>query len=118
MRLQNRYSEFRIEAVINDLNDLEVFNTDKKTVQLIGSIGQLPIIANMPQSYDILKHLVPSMFGGGWYWSEYYFYYYFSLKNVVWDRSIDVCSYDLEVLKDTMYHTIKGADEYILVEIK
>ena len=116
---QLRYTNFRIETVIDGMNGLEVFQNDEmKVVQLEGNIGQSPVIDNMPQNYDILNRLVPDTFGGGWKWREYYFYQYFDFKNVTEDSSIDLKDYDLPVLKDTMYYTIKGENNYVLIELK
>ena len=73
----------------------------------------------MPQDYQMLNRLVPTTFGGtDWYWQQEYFYSYFGLKNVKWDVTKDLTTYDLPVIKDTMYHTIKGNDEYVLIELK
>lgn len=116
---QKRYTDFRVNAVIEDINDLEIFNADTvKTVQITGNIGKSPILNQQPQNYQILDRLVPTTFGGGWDWNEYYFYQYFSLKNVLRDPSIDLQEYDLSVLVDTMYHTIRGNGQYVLIEIK
>ena len=116
---QERYTEFRIEMVINDLNDLEIFTSDNVvTVQLQGNIGDSPVLSNMPKTYAILDKLVPSTFGNGWVWSEYYFYNYFKLKNVRTDGSIDLTTYNLPVLIDNMYCTIQGNEEYVLIRLK
>lgn len=116
---QSRYTDFRVELVLHDLNDLEIFSTDEvKKVQLSGNIGQSPVIRNMPQNYKMLNQLVRNYFGGSDYWKKYYFYNYFDLKNVAQDNSIDLTTYSLPILKDTMYHTISGNDEYILIELK
>lgn len=116
---QWRYTDFRVGAVVDDLNDLEQFTTEgKKFVQLSGVMGKSPILNNMPQDYQILNRLVPDTFGSGWTWSKYYFYHYFGLENVFEASDIDLTTYDLPVLKDTMYHTIRGTDGYFLVEIK
>ena len=117
---QINWTNFRVASVIQDLNDLDVFKTDEiKTVQLDGNIGKSPVINNMPQDYQMLNRLVPTTFGGtDWYWQQEYFYSYFGLKNVKWDVTKDLTAYDLPVIKDTMYHTIKGNDEYVLIELK
>lgn len=117
---QINWTNFRVTSVIQDLNDLEVFKTDEiKTVQLDGNIGKSPVINNMPQDYQMLNRLVPTTFGGtDWYWQQEYFYSYFGLKNIKWDVTKDLTTYDLPVIKDTMYHTIKGNDEYVLIELK
>jgi hypothetical protein len=116
---QNEYTDFRINQVIEDLNDLEVFTTGEPvTVQIAGSIGYAPVIDNMPQNYQMLNRLIPKNFRESWKWGQYKFYNYYELKNVVWDRSIDLTTYDLPVIEEHMYHTIRGKDNYILIELK
>lgn len=116
---QSAYTDLRISAVIEDLNDLESFSTDEKiTVQISGSIGLAPILKNMPQDYQMLKRLVPVMFQEKWYWGLYGFYNCYGLKNVKKDTSIDLVEQELPILKDTMYHRIRGRGNYILVELK
>ena len=117
LEVQKQYTDFRVNLVIDDLNDLEVMTTNKiKGIQITGSIGISPILRNMPQDYQMLNNLVPVQFKGNWDWGEYYFYNYFDLKNI--KKSYNLKTYDLPILKDTMYHTIKGNDKYILIELK
>lgn len=116
---QKRYIDFRVENVIEGMNDLDIFSDDKKTiVQLKGNVGKSPIINNMPQDYQMLNRLVPTMFGDVWIWNECYFFNYFDLKNIVEDNSINLQALDLPVLKNTMYYTIKGNEDYALIELK
>jgi hypothetical protein len=117
--VQKEYTDFRISQVIEDLNDLEVFTTGEQvTVQISGSIGYSPVIDNMPQNYQMLNRLIPITFRENWTWGLFGFYNYYGLKNVVWDDSIDLTTYDLPVIEEHMYHTIRGRDNYILVELK
>lgn len=117
--VQKEYTNFRMKEVIEDLADMEVFlSGDSVTVQISGTIGQSPILRNMPQDYEMLNRLIPITFQGKQYWGTYEFYHYYNLTNIVKDDSIDLTAYDLPVLKDTMYHTIKGEGQYILVKLK
>ncbi len=116
---QDRYTQLRMQAVIYDLNDLDILCSDQmKTIQLAGDIGKSPVIKHMPQNYQILNRLVPNTFGDSWYWSKYYFYHYFEWKNVKQDASVDLTKWELPVLKNTMYHTIRGNEEFVLIELK
>ncbi len=117
---QQRYIDYRIQLVISDLNELEVMTTDtSKILQLTGNAGKSPIIRNMPDGYDLLNKLIPTSFGGtGWSWDERYFRRYFDLRNIEQNTDINLIEYDLPILKDTMFHTIRGNDQYILIEIK
>jgi len=116
---QKEYTDFRIQTVMEDFNDIDVFHSGQTvTVQISGTIGQSPILKNMPQDYQILNRLVPITFREKWWWGQCGFYQYYALKNVIADSSVDLTTYELPVLEDKMYHTIKGKDNYILVELK
>lgn len=117
---QKRYTDFRVQLVISDLNEVEDFaNTNIKNVQLSGGIGKSPILRNQPQNFQILDRLVPYTFEGSGYWSRYHFYNYFSLRNIhESDNTADLNATDLPVIKDTMYHTIKGDGTNFLVILK
>lgn len=120
LSVQAQYTDFRITMVINDLKDMDIFMADNaKVVQLNGSIGQSPILQNMPQDYQILNRLVPITFGDStWDWGQCGFSNYYGLENLLWDPSDDLAAYDLPVLKDTIYHTIRGNEEFVLIELK
>ena len=119
LSLQKEFTEFRIQMVIEDLNDMEVFTSDSPvTVQLSGSIGKSPILSNMPQDYQMLNRLVPETFAGGDDLTQYRFYCYYDLQNAVTDDIIDLTTFDLPVLKDSMYHTIRGEENLVLIELK
>lgn len=116
---QKEYTDFRIQMVIEDLNDMELFLEEEPVVvQITGSIGYSPVIRNMPSDGGILYRLVPVTFRGNWWWGQAGFYQYYGLKNVTRDPGINLTTWELPVLEDHMYHTIKGTDHYILVELK
>lgn len=116
LNVQKQYTDFRIHMVIDDLS---VASWDEdKIVQISGTIGFSPVIKNMPQDYQMINRMVPITFSGPWYWGQFGFYNYYGLKHVIWDSSVDLTMFDLPILQDTMYHTIKGNDSYILIELK
>ena len=117
---QKEYTDFRVRMVIDDLRDMEVFlGEEPVTVQIAGSIKKAPILRNNKrEEYHMLNRLLPKTFGNTGEWERYNFYYYYDLRNVVWDRSVNLREMDLPVIEDTMYHTIRGKDTYILVELK
>jgi hypothetical protein len=119
LSIQKEYTDFRINQVIEDLNDLEIFNTEEEVkVQIVGSIGYAPVIENMPQNYQILNRLIPINFRESWMWGSYKFYNYYDLKNVILDGSIELTTYDLPIIEEHMYHVIRGEGNYILIELK
>lgn len=121
---QARYTDFRVQMVINDLNNLKVMNKDtEKYVQLSGDIGLSPIINAMAENYPVLKRLVPNTFGALGGWTEVYFFEYFDFRDIkqysCWNiDNSDLTEMNLPIVSDTMYHTIKAMDEYILIELK
>lgn len=119
LNLQKEYTDFRIGQVIADFNDMEVFQTGEPvTVQFAGSIGKAPVIRNMPQNYEMLNRLIPDTFSGNSDLTQYQFFCYYDLRNVIQDDSADLSAMDLPVLEEHMYHTIRGAGNYVLVELK
>jgi hypothetical protein len=118
LSVQEEYTEYRIEQVINNLVDLEIFQNDKeKVVQISGDIGQSPILEAMPQDYQMLNRLIPSTFGGTWSGIRKFFYYY-GVQNIVLNEDIDITTYNLPMLEEHLYYTIYGNDSYILIELK
>lgn len=119
LSLQKDYIEFRIQMVIEDLDDLEVCQTGEPVqLRLTGGIGQTPIMENMPQNYNILNRLVPESFAGGDDLSEYRFSTYYGIQSVIHTGSYEECSADMPIIKDGIFHTIRGEENRLLVELK
>jgi hypothetical protein len=119
LTVQKEYTEFRVEQVIDSINDLEALQSGKDVVvQIAGNIGLSPILDEMPQNYQMLNKLIPATFSSGSYYGEYRFYNYYNLKNVVWNSDIDLTTYELPLLENHMYYSIYGNESYILVELK
>lgn len=117
---QKQYTEYRISSTVDDLIHLGLLDGDEvKKVQITGSIGQDITIRNMPQDFQMMNRLIPVTFGdSGWHWGRYEFEFYYGLKNIEFDNSIDLTTYDLPVLEDNIYHTIKSDGKHILIQLK
>lgn len=117
---QKEYTDYRITATVNDLIRLDLVDGEEvKKVQMIGTIGQDVTIRNMPQDFQMMNRLVPVTFGdSSWHWGRYAFEHYYGLKNIEFDSSIDLTEYDLPVVEDNVYHTIKSDGVHILIELK
>jgi len=119
LNLQKEYVEFRIQMVMEDLNDLEVCQQEEPVLlRLYGGIGKTPILQNMPQNYGILDRLVPESFAGGDDLSEYRFSCYYGLPDNIGIGSHEECTPDMPVIKDGIFHTIRGEGNRLLVELK
>jgi len=117
--VQDEYTKFRMNMVLQDLNELEVCNNGQtKVVQITGTIGQSPVLENMRQDYQILNKLVPMLFNGNWMWGNYYFLNYYDIQDFEIDRTKRLEREGLPILKDTMYHKIQGNDSFIWIRLK
>ena len=104
---------------LNDLNDMEVFLSEQPvTVQIYGSIGQSPILENMPQNYQMLNRLIPETFAGGSDLTQYQFFEYYDLRNVIADMETLPDGEALPLVKDTMYHTITADESRVVIHLK
>lgn len=70
----------------------------------------------------MIKRLAPVQFKSGWRTEEWKFFHYYGIKKIEWNwpkkSGKDFHDYNLPILKDTMYHTIRGKDGCVLVELK
>ena len=118
---QKRYIDFRVQNVINGLNDLEIMNTnDIKKIKLVGIVGSSPVINHFPDHYkNLINRLVQQSFGDNWMWNQYYFQHYFMIKNVYIDYNIDVPKEKFKLYKDTMYYKIESnGSDFIIITLK
>ena len=118
--VQKTYTDYRICAVIDDLDETGVLaSKDTKTVQITGSIGMAPGIETMRQDCQILNRLVPVVFGdSSWIWGRYGFDHYYGLDNIKWDPSADLRELELPIMRESIYHTIRADSDYVLIELK
>lgn len=120
---QKRWTDFRVNLVINDLNEI-ASSGNEIVIELNGDIGKSPVFLGDEKRNPVLRRLVPVTFGGsGWTWNQAYFFTHFGLKNVKQNASyndnyINLREMNLPILKNTMYHTIYGDEDYILIELK
>jgi hypothetical protein len=127
---QKRYIDFRTEILLGDLSDL--FPDRKRNemrIQLEGTAGFAPSIGNISKRYPVIEKLVlTALRGGGGLGGTYYMVNYFNwgekeMMNHPQNPSskvvfVDFAEYDLPVILDSYYHTIKSDGENILVILK
>ena len=118
---QKRYIDFRVQNVINGLNELSIMNSNEtKTIKLVGTVGDSPVINHFPDSNrKLINRLVQQSFGGGWIWNQYYFQHYFMIKNVVVDDNVSIPKDKFKVKKNTMYYKIESNEsDFIIITLK
>lgn len=115
---QMRWTDYRIQMVINDLNDTDILiNNENVEIQLKGNIDKSPIVEGMIIQYPILRELVPDTFGALGGWTKIYFYKYFGLQDLVVESTQNLEYMDLPLLCETPFHQIRGAGKYVLIEV-
>ena len=122
---QKRFAESRIQLVLQDLNELPIMNNGAyKVVSVSGDIGYAPVVDRIPNNQRILSRLVPTLFSGN-NWGENYIYCFYGIRDIamledgsaVLDQT-DITQLDLPVIKDTMFHTIRGNHECLVIDLK
>jgi len=120
LAVQDKYIDFRISEVIEDLTDLKEFNSDgEKSVKIVGSAGHAPALQNAMGNCNMLRRLIPITFIQDWYWGAYKFFNYYGLKNVKENTDALPDFYDGWILlQESSYHRIYGQDNKFIIELK
>ncbi|WP_026488649.1 glucosyltransferase domain-containing protein [Butyrivibrio sp. XBB1001] len=122
MKEQGRYTDFRMQVLISDLNTLDYNEKELKCLGVTGDIGYSPVITKMNNHYDYVRKLLsynvqddPSfLFGEG-----FYLYNYFGLNTrFTYDEVLDFEKLNLPLVIDNMYETVYANDEYVYVKLK
>ena len=120
--VQKGYEQFRSDIVAVDLSELEQFKSDnEKTIQIYGAVDFAEAINNMSDRFPIIKRLIFTQFRG-WRADGFIDISHCYGKNNVYveynTEKVDLSKMNLPLLRDTMYHTIYGNDEYIYIVLK
>lgn len=124
---QQQYVDFRVTALMNDLKDLECLRAvreeeDRIPTQIYGRMVKAPVLTHSRpnDNYELLDRLIRPTFYEGFGWSFYYFLHYFSIDKYIVedDYSQSFRHLGLPLLKDTVYHSIWGDGEKLLIQIK
>lgn len=119
LNYQREYTDFRIELVVDDLEDMDVFRQEEPVcVKVAGNIGKAPMIRNMPQNYQMMNRLIPSTFAGSGDLTLIRFYKHYDLRNVAESQKMEFDPQEMTVLKDGMYHSIYRNDDGVLIVLK
>lgn len=120
LKEQNEYHNMQVNMVISDLNELlPTLGDERKNIQINGQIGYSPVITNMPDdNYIIIHRLIKSSFGRNTAWMAYRLTEGPLLPGTVHNPKIDLRNKDLPVLKETVFYTIKGNSDDILIDFK
>lgn len=116
--VQDKYIDFRISEVMDDLADIEeIYSGEYSTIYVSGSAGYSPAIEHMPGDYGMLKRLIPVQFAPNYWWNTYKFANYYWLKNVTYEYAPEEYrSWDIR--QESYYHVIYQNGGLFVVELK
>lgn len=119
---QKRYTDFRVNMLMTDLNKLQPQNNTEMLMQLDSNIGKSPALTRrLEKRYPIIKRLVPSTLGASWWWNQYYLYNYFALPGIKQHfdtKKEDFKNLNLPLVVNSRYHDIWADNSHILVKFK
>ena len=120
LREQNEYRNAQVNMVLSDLNSLPLMvKGGTKVIQVEGQIGFAPAVAHMSEDdYVMLRRLLKPSFGKDVPWMAYEITQGSGMDNLVFKPEMDLSKQNLPILKDTVFYTIYGDDEGILVNFK
>lgn len=114
LAVQKDYADFRIEAV---LNDLERTVKEGDTVEVVGTVGLAPAMLNAVEQYPILGRLVPIEFEEG-YWGQYKIMKYYGISELQGELFIPPVAEEYPIVEEHWYHNLRGEEGKIVVELK
>ncbi len=121
---QQRYTDFRVQLLAQDLNTLGLTGDDRIQYHLLGTTGHAPVVRNVETDYPVVKRLVePNVFSDKDTWTRFYFYFYHDLgihirdRGNTWIYKPEMYS-DLPVVLENQYHRIRANGDDVLIELK
>lgn len=120
---QKRYVDFRAQIALADLSrtvNLEDVSKGLYELQLSGEAPVARMVNNMSRRYKVLERLVPKYLVVNWVWGPVYLSNYFGMPKVrfVAKYQDDFSKYNLPVVYDNCYHTIRADDGRISLHFK
>lgn len=118
LSVQAQYTDFRITEAIDDLKECEALSSEEEvTLQITGTIGYSPVLENMLEDFPMIRKLVPVTFCGDGWWGEYGLRYYYGLPELKFAQTYDPPTFELPLIADNYYHTIRANDTYIWIDL-
>lgn len=117
LNYQAKYTDFRVQLVINDLNDIDDFNNLPNIyLNTKGNIGKAPIIRKRIEKKSPLRRLIPSTLGSSdWMWNTFSLLHHYKLRSV---KIVADNETGEEILKDNRYHTISKTGNRFFIYFK
>ena len=113
---QKDFSEYRLMALVQDLNDLEQLqNKETVRIQFFGDSVLSPVVKRRSEDYHILKRLVPPTLGE-YRWAQQYMAKYTGFAHLKLVQGRKLSKMDLPLIKKTAFYSIYGNEDCLRVE--
>lgn len=118
---QKRYESFRIQLILNDVNQIPAVQKEKITI--IGKPVFSPSIKKWGEKYPLLIREIRPQLGNTYWWLKFYFLYSYNLPNleIIQNKNLKSFKEKLEklpIIFDHRYHSIYRDGEYIIINLK
>ena len=117
---QYKYNQLRLTLLINDINNLDVKNEETLKIDIEGTIGRSNKIDGIVNKYPVFnKLLTPTLGDNNYIWEVYEIATYYDIPNVEFNVATknEISYEEMELVKETRYHSIYQKDNYILVKL-
>lgn len=114
LAVQKEYTDFRIEAVVNDLEGLV---KEGNVVEVVGNAGLAPALMSAVGEYPLLGRLVPTQFAEG-YWGQYTLMRYYGMRGLERDLLDVPVVEDYPIVEEHWHHNLRMKDGVVVVEVK
>ncbi len=115
---QKRYTDFRVQLVVQDLNTLHLTDDKEIRYHILGDIGKAPLVCSVEREYPAVKRLVASTFAGDDIWRMFYFHFYHDLVSHADMRSAAKTYMNLPAVLENGYHKIQTDGRDVLIVLK
>lgn len=118
---QKEYADFRTDQLLTDLSHQELIQDPApKLFSISGTIGFSAVVENMLPAYPVLYDLVPiPLTDSTSYWGAFSLASFYDLDHLTRDPNKDIPALeDMDLLTDSVYHTVYGNEEYIFIDLK
>ncbi len=122
---QKQYTDFRVQLLIQDLNNLHLTDDEHIRYYVRGDMGKAPAVRNAETGYPALKRLVTPTMAGRGIWEHFYFFFYHDLGNHAEGTPDDEAkqrelfeSAPMPVVLENTYHRIESDGKTVVIRMK
>lgn len=117
---EKKYVDFRTSIICSDLDKILSKSHSKKKIEFIGDGGHSPVVTNIAKKYPVIKRVMRPYLHHTYLWSYYFLFHQSKIKNIQREifKKNDLRKYNLPVILERNYHTIRADDKNVLIEVR